>query len=102
MTGFARLMLAATLLASHPGFAFDNKSQAALAVQESHGECTTADRTVVCGELPRLLRELGVPVQQSIVVSAQGTGDAAHQRAENVVAILEDAGFQNVTIGGFL
>jgi hypothetical protein len=60
-----------------------------------------ADRAVVCLDVARLLRELGVKPEQLIVVSSQGSGDGVQKRVDQVMDILKSAGFRNVTIGGF-
>ena len=96
------LAVAVSILLAAPSFAIDNKYHGALSVYENHGECTFDDRTVLCDEIPRLLRELAIRVDQKIVVSAQGTGQDAHDRAMSVVALLEAAGYQDVSVAGFL
>src|SRR5262249_8838149 len=56
----ARTILAAATFLAPPALGIGDQSLDSFPVVEHHGECTAASRTVVCGEIPRLLRELAV------------------------------------------
>src|SRR5262252_661529 len=92
---------AAGIMGATPALGIDDQASNSFPVVEHHGECTAASRTVVCGEIPRLLRELAVSLDQKIVVSSQGAGQDVYARAKDLADLIKAAGYRNVVIVGF-
>jgi hypothetical protein len=95
-----QFLLAACVFASLPALGVDGKAHLAVQVVEKNGDCRVADRVVVCLDVPRLLRELGVNPAQLIVVTSQGGGEGSARRVDHVVESIRAAGYRNVSAGG--